>query len=50
MIFETSKDILYGVLSISILLLAVMLAWLIAETAMVLRNANRLIREMREKL
>ena len=50
MIFATSKDILYGVLSVSVLLLAVMLAWLIAECAILLNNANRLVREMREKL
>ena len=50
MFLETSQDVLYLVLSVSVLLLAVMLAWLIAESAMVLRNANKLIREMREKL
>ena len=48
--FTTSKDILFLVLSGAAGLLAIFLAWLIAECALMLRNANRMIHETRDKV
>ncbi len=50
MLIETSKDIFYLILAFSILLFTVFLVWLLAESALVLHRANRLIKEIQEKL
>lgn len=48
--FETSLDVLYTALAVSVLLLTVFIVWLLIESALVLHRANRLLRDVREKL
>ena len=47
---ETSKDLLYIIISFSILWLTVFLCWMIYYVAMLLRQAYDLTRTFREKL
>ena len=48
--FENSQDVLYIVLSISILWFTVFLCWLLYQAARVLRNVNRITENLMEKL
>lgn len=50
MLFESSKDVLYLALAISVVVLTIFVVWLLAECALVLHRANRLIKEIQEKL
>lgn len=47
---ENSKDILYIVLSLSILWFTVFLCWLLYQAARVLKNANEIIENLTNKL
>ena len=46
---ENSKDLLYIVLSFSVLWLTVFLCWLIYYLVSILRNANEMVEELRER-
>ncbi|PIZ95442.1 MAG: hypothetical protein COX81_00795 [Candidatus Magasanikbacteria bacterium CG_4_10_14_0_2_um_filter_37_12] len=48
--FNTSQDLLYIVLSLSILWFTVFLCWLLYQAARVLRNANEIIENLTHKL
>lgn len=48
--FETSKDLLYVVLSLSIVWFTVFLCWLLYQAARALRNANKIIENLMHKL
>lgn len=48
--FSTSQDLLYIVLSLSILWFTVFLCWLLYQAARVLRNANEIIEDLTQKL
>ncbi|MBU0596952.1 hypothetical protein KJ641_03320 [Patescibacteria group bacterium] len=48
--FDTSQDILYLVLSLSILWFTVFLCWLLYQAARVLKNANEIIENITQKL
>lgn len=48
--FETSRDLLYVVLSLSIVWFTVFLCWLMYQAGRTLRNANRIIEVLLEKL
>lgn len=48
--FDTSRDLLYVVLSFCILWFTVFLCWLIYQAARVLRNANNIIESLSHKL
>ncbi|MFA6427079.1 MAG: hypothetical protein WCW16_01365 [Candidatus Magasanikbacteria bacterium] len=48
--FETSKDLLYVVLSLSILWFTVFLCWLLYQAARTLRNINRITEILTNKL
>ena len=50
MLLQDSQDLLYIVLSLSVLWFTVFLCWLLYQTARVLRNANRIIENVTEKL
>ncbi|MBI2990458.1 MAG: hypothetical protein HYY51_04740 [Candidatus Magasanikbacteria bacterium] len=50
MFFSTSQDLLYIVLSLSILWFTVFLCWLLYQAARVLRNANTIIENVTQKL
>ena len=47
---QSSKDLFYIVLAFSALWLTIFLCWMIYSVAMVLRNGNDMIHEMRERL
>ncbi len=47
---ETSKDLLYVVLSFSVLWLTIFLSWTLYYVIMMLRHANQLIASFREKV
>ena len=47
---ESSKDILYLVISFSVLLLSVFLCWILYYAMRLLRNANQIIEEFRMRL
>lgn len=47
---ETSKDLLYIVLSLCILWFTVFLCWLLYQAARVLKNANKIVEELMQKL
>lgn len=46
---ENSKDLLYIVLSFSVLWLTVFLCWLIYYLVSILRSANEMVEELRER-
>lgn len=46
--FETSKDILFLVLAVSVAVFTVFLVWLVAEVAIMLRRFNRFVGEIQE--
>lgn len=46
---ENSKDLLYIVLSFSVLWVTVFLCWLIYYLVSILRNANEMVEELRER-
>lgn len=48
--FETSQDLFYIVLSLSVLWFTVFLCWLLYQAARVLRNANRIIENLTNQL
>ncbi len=48
--FETSQDLLYIVLSFSVLWFTVFLCWLLYQAARVLKNANDIIENVTAKL
>ncbi len=48
--FETSKDILYVVISFCVLWTTVFLCWVFFQLARVLKNANQIIEEFRLRL
>jgi uncharacterized protein YoxC len=48
--FDTSRDLLYVVLSFCVLWFTVFLCWLLYQAARVLRNANRIIENVTHKL
>jgi len=48
--FDTSRDLLYVILSFCILWFTVFLCWLIYQAARVLRNANNIIESLSHKL
>lgn len=48
--FETPQDLLYVVLSFSILWFTVFLCWLLYQAARVLKNANEIIENLTHKL
>ena len=50
MFLESSQDILYLVLSLSILWFTVFLCWLLYQAARVLKNANEIIESITQKL
>lgn len=50
MIFESSQDLLYIVLSLSILWFTVFLCWLLYQAARVLKNANDIVETLTQKL
>lgn len=50
MIVESSQDILYIVLAFSVLWFTAFLCWLLYQAARVLRNANRVIETVTDKL
>lgn len=43
---ETTQDILYLMLAISVGVFTIFLVWMLGEVAMMLRNMNRFIREL----
>jgi len=47
---QSSKDLFYIVLAFSALWLTIFLCWMIYSVAVILRNANDVIHEMRERL
>ncbi|MBI4098620.1 MAG: hypothetical protein HY437_01145, partial [Candidatus Magasanikbacteria bacterium] len=47
---QSSKDLFYIVLAFSALWLTIFLCWMIYSMAVILRNANDVIHEMRERL
>lgn len=47
---QSSKDLFYIVLAFSALWVTIFLCWMIYSVAMILRNANDVIHEMRERL
>ena len=48
--FETSKDLLFVVLSLSIFWFTIFLCWLLYQAARTLRNINRIAELLTEKL
>lgn len=46
--FETSKDILFLVLAVSVGVFTIFLVWLVAEVAIMLRRFNRFVGEIQE--
>lgn len=46
--FETSKDILFLVLAVSVAVFTIFLVWLVAEVAIMLRRFNRFVGEIQE--
>src|SRR3989338_8901172 len=46
---ENSKDLLYIVLSFAVLWITVFLCWLIYYLVSILRNANEMVEELRER-
>lgn len=46
--FETSKDVLFLVLAISVAVLTIFLVWLVAEVAIMLRRFNRFVGEIQD--
>ncbi len=48
--FDTSRDLLYVVLSFSVLWFTVFLCWLLYQAARVLRNANQIMENLTHKL
>ena len=48
--FQTSQDIFYIVLSLSVLWFTVFLCWLLYQAARILRNANKIIENVTNKL
>jgi hypothetical protein len=50
MTLETTHALLYLVLAIGALWVAAMLAWLIGEAAMMMHQANQMVRNTREKI
>lgn len=49
MTLDSTLDLLYLIIAISVLWIAAMLTWLFFEGALVLRNVNRTIKSIREK-
>ena len=47
---ETSQDLLYVILSLCILWFTVFLCWLLYQAARVLRNANKIVENLMQKL
>lgn len=47
---ESSKDILYIVIAFSVLWLTIFLCWMIYYLAMMFKNANEIIQEIRDKI
>lgn len=47
---ETSKDLLYVILSLCILWFTVFLCWLLYQAARVLKNANKIAEDLMQKL
>jgi len=47
---ESTQDLLYLVLSIAVIWVSAMVAWLLFETAVLLRNVNRIVRNIRMKM
>jgi uncharacterized protein YoxC len=47
---DTSQDLLYIVLSLSVLWFTIFLCWLLYQAARVLKNANNIIENLTEKL
>ena len=47
---ETSKDLLYVVLAFSVLWLTIFISWTLYYVIMMLRQANNLIKNFREKM
>lgn len=50
MLFSTSQDLLFVVLSVCIASLTVFLCWLLYQAVRFLKNANKIIEEVTEKL
>lgn len=48
--FSSSQDLLYIILSLSILWFTVFLCWLLYQAARVLKNANEIIEDLTQKL
>lgn len=48
--FETSQDLLYVVLSLSLIWFTVFLCWLLYQAARALRNINTIVETLTEKL
>lgn len=46
--FETSKDILFLVLAVSVAVFTIFLVWLVAEVAIMLRRFNRFVGEIQD--
>lgn len=46
--FESSKDILFLVLAVSVAVFTIFLVWLMAEVAIMLRRFNRFVGEIQE--
>lgn len=46
--FESSKDILFLVLAVSVAVFTIFLVWLVAEVAIMLRRFNRFVGEIQE--
>jgi len=49
-LLQDSRDLLFIVLSLSVLWFTIFLCWLLYQAARVLRNANRIIENVTEKL
>lgn len=47
---ESSKDVLFIVLAFSVFWITVFLCWMMYHLAMILKNANEVMHEMRERL
>lgn len=50
MTLDSTLDLLYLVIAISVLWVAAMLTWLLFEAALAIRNANRIIKHVQEKV
>ncbi|GMU25778.1 hypothetical protein KJZ71_04615 [Patescibacteria group bacterium] len=47
---DSTRDLLYLVLAIGVIWIAAMLTWLLFEVALLLRNANRFVGDVRRKV